>query len=124
MNKRHDFAKLERESVTSQISLRALCRHQCITAHSLVTAQAKKHKWAEKREQYEAKESEESGSATRHGWPTVEAIGDGMERWAWDCPTGAEVELVVHGGGHEWPSGAPVSINERIWEFFEQHPMP
>ena len=58
MNRRHDFARLEREYVTSQISLRELCRRHDITAHSLVTVQAKKLKWAEKREQYQAKESD------------------------------------------------------------------
>ena len=44
MNKRHDFARLAREYVTSQISLRELCRRHDITAHSLVTVQAKKRK--------------------------------------------------------------------------------
>ena len=58
MNKRHDFAKLEREYITSQISLRALCRKHNISAHSLVTVQAKKGKWQAKREQYQAKESD------------------------------------------------------------------
>ena len=58
MNKRHDFARLEREFVTSQISLRELCRRHGITAHSLVTVQAKKGQWAEKREQYRAKADE------------------------------------------------------------------
>ena len=58
MNKRHDFAKLEREYVTSGISIRALCRKHGITAHSLITVQAKKGRWQEKREQYQAKESE------------------------------------------------------------------
>ena len=58
MNKRHDFARLEREFITSDISIRGLCRKHDITAHSLVVVQAKKGKWAEKREQYQAKESE------------------------------------------------------------------
>ena len=58
MNRRHDFAKLEREFITGQISLRELCRRHNISAHSLVTVQAKKRKWAEKRQQYQAKESE------------------------------------------------------------------
>ena len=58
MNKRHDFARLEREYITSDISIRGLCRKHGITAHSLVTVQAKKHKWEEKREQYRATESE------------------------------------------------------------------
>ncbi len=58
MNGSHDYRALEREFVSSQISLRELCRKHGISAHSLVTVQAKKGKWAEKREQYEAKESE------------------------------------------------------------------
>ena len=45
MNKRHQYRELEREYVTSQISLRELCRRHGITAHSLVTVQAKKGKW-------------------------------------------------------------------------------
>ena len=58
MNKSHDYRALEREDVTSQISLRELCRKHGISAHSLVTVQARKGKWAEKREQYQAKESD------------------------------------------------------------------
>ena len=50
MNKSHDYRALEREFVTTQISLRELCRRHDITAHSLVTVQAKKLKWAEERE--------------------------------------------------------------------------
>ena len=60
---------MEREYVTSQISLRQLCRHHSIAAHSLVTVQAKKHKWEEKREQYQAEESDAfmSRHAARNG---------------------------------------------------------
>ena len=58
MNKSHDYRALERQYVTSQISLRELCRKHGITAHSLVTVQAKKGKWQEKREVYQAKASE------------------------------------------------------------------
>ena len=58
MNKRHDFARLEREFITTDISLRGLCRKHGISAHSLVTVQARKGKWAAKREQYQAKESD------------------------------------------------------------------
>ena len=47
MNRRHDFAGLEREYITTDIS-----------AHSLVTVQAKKGKWQEKREAYRAKETD------------------------------------------------------------------
>ena len=55
VNKRHDFARLEREYVTTDISIRGLCRKHNITAHSLVTVQARKHKWQEKREAYRQK---------------------------------------------------------------------
>ena len=55
MNKRHQYRDLEREYITSQISLRALCRKHGITAHSLVTVQAKKGKWQKKREAYQQK---------------------------------------------------------------------
>ncbi len=58
MNKRHQYRELEREFITSQISLRELCRRHGITAHSLVTVQARKGKWLEKREQYRAKADE------------------------------------------------------------------
>jgi hypothetical protein len=58
VNKTHDYRALEREYVTTQISLRELCRKHGISAHSLVTVQAKKGRWQEKREQYQARESE------------------------------------------------------------------
>ncbi len=53
VNKSHDYRALEREFITSQISLRELCRRHGISAHSLVTVQAKKGKWQEKREAYQ-----------------------------------------------------------------------
>jgi hypothetical protein len=37
INKRHDDAKLEREYITSRISLRELIRRNAISAHSIVT---------------------------------------------------------------------------------------
>ena len=58
VNKRHDFARLEREFITSDISIRGLCRKHNISAHSLVVVQAQKGDWAAKREQYRAKASE------------------------------------------------------------------
>ena len=58
MNKRHDFARLEREFITTDISIRGLCRKHNISAHSLVSVQAKKNGWAEKREQYQARASD------------------------------------------------------------------
>jgi len=57
-NKVHPYRALEREFITSQISLRELCRRHGITSHSLVVVQAKQGKWAEKREAYRARESE------------------------------------------------------------------
>jgi transposase-like protein len=58
VNKIHDYRLMEREYVTSQISLRELCRRHGISAHSVVVDQAKKRKWAEKRETYQRKESD------------------------------------------------------------------
>ena len=58
MDKCHPYRGMEREYVTSQVSLRELCRKHGISAHSLVVGQAKKGKWAEKREQYQAKASD------------------------------------------------------------------
>lgn len=55
MNKSHDYRALEREYITSQISLRELCRRHGISAHSLVTVQARKGRWQEKREAYQQK---------------------------------------------------------------------
>jgi polyhydroxybutyrate depolymerase len=48
---------------------------------------------------------------------------------------GAEVVLfVIFGGGHTWPEGQSnrflgqathnVSANDRMWEFFQKHPLP
>ena len=58
MNKRHPYRDMEREYITSDISIRELCRKHGVSAHSLVVVQAKKHKWAEKREQYQTQESD------------------------------------------------------------------
>ena len=58
MNKAHDYRALEREYITSQVSLREPCRKHRISAHSLVTVQAQKGKWKQKREAYQARESE------------------------------------------------------------------
>ena len=68
MNKRHPYRDMEREYVTTDISIRELCRRHDIRSHSPVVDQAKKHKWAEKREQYQAKESDAfmSRHAARH----------------------------------------------------------
>jgi hypothetical protein len=58
VNKVRDYRALEREFITTDISIRGLCRKHGISAHSLVSVQARKHKWAEKREAYQQKESE------------------------------------------------------------------
>jgi polyhydroxybutyrate depolymerase len=61
--------------------------------------------------------------ATRNGCvprPLVETISDLIERRSWTCPPGAEVQLIVHEGGHGL---GPVGF-EMIQEFFEQHPLP
>ena len=58
MNKVRDYRALEREFITSQVSLRELCRRHGISAHSLVVVQAKQGNWAEKREAYRTRESD------------------------------------------------------------------
>jgi hypothetical protein len=58
VNTTHDDRALEPEYVTTQVSLRELCRKHGISAHSLVKFLARKGRWQEKREQYQAKESE------------------------------------------------------------------
>ena len=45
MNRVRDYRALEREFITSQLSMRELCRKHGITAHSSVVVQAKKGKW-------------------------------------------------------------------------------
>jgi len=54
VNKSHDYRELEREFITSDISLRELCRRHGISSHSLVV-QARKGMWREKRESYQQK---------------------------------------------------------------------
>jgi hypothetical protein len=58
LNKVHPYRALEREFITSQISIRELCRRHGITAHSLVVVQARQGNWQEKREAYRARESD------------------------------------------------------------------
>jgi hypothetical protein len=55
VNKVHPYRELEREYITTDISIRELCRRHGISSHSPVVDQAKKRKWAEKREAYQAK---------------------------------------------------------------------
>jgi len=71
-----------------------------------------------------------AGIAARNGCepePLIEAIEGERERWNWACPVGAEVELIVHDGGHTWmasPWGPYPTTTEMVWEFFEQHALP
>jgi polyhydroxybutyrate depolymerase len=69
--------------------------------------------------------------------PSSTSLGADIELFTWDCPTGADVALVVtQDDTHGWPGstvtdswgrpfGATMDIDatEMIWEFFEQHPM-
>jgi len=48
----HDYALLERQYVTSDISIRALCEQNGIKNWSTVATQAKKREWERKRAQY------------------------------------------------------------------------
>ena len=58
INKSHDYRALEREFISTDISIRELCRRHGITAHSAVVVQAKKGDWERKREAYQARASE------------------------------------------------------------------
>ena len=58
MNKRHPYRDMEREYITTDISLRELSRKHGVSSHSLVVDQSQKHDWFGKREQYRAKASE------------------------------------------------------------------
>lgn len=58
MNKRHPYRDMEREYVTTDISIRELCRRHGITAHSLLTVQAQKGAYQAKRRAYQAKASD------------------------------------------------------------------
>jgi len=57
VNRTHDYALLEREFVTGEMSLRELCRRHGIVAHSAVIVQARRGGWAEKRRTYRARAS-------------------------------------------------------------------
>jgi hypothetical protein len=58
LNKLHPYRDMEREYITTDISLRELCRRHNISAHSLVVVQSQRGKWQAKREQYRAKASD------------------------------------------------------------------
>jgi hypothetical protein len=55
VNKRHPYRDLEREYITSDISIRELRRRHGIRSHSVVVDQSQKHDWAAKREAYRAR---------------------------------------------------------------------
>lgn len=58
MNKAHDDRALEREHITTDVSMRELCRRHNTGAHAMVVVQAQKNDWAGKREQHKAKASD------------------------------------------------------------------
>lgn len=60
MNRIHDYDALEREYITSDISLRALARKAGINNHSMLMEQSKKRDWVKKREDYRAKSSQKA----------------------------------------------------------------
>jgi len=62
VNKVHPYRELEREYITTDISIRELCRRHGISSHSLVVVQAQKGRWQEKRAQYRAQESDALGT--------------------------------------------------------------
>jgi polyhydroxybutyrate depolymerase len=75
-----------------------------------------------------------AGIAARNGCkaePSIETLAveprEPVERWAWACPPGANVELLTYAaGGHLWPteSNAGIDGTRLAWEFFDRHPMP
>lgn len=60
MNRRYDYDMLEREYVTTDVSLRELCRRHGITTHSLITVQSKKREWVRKREEYRTRAADQT----------------------------------------------------------------
>jgi transposase-like protein len=58
INRVRDYAQLEREFITTDISIRELCRRHGISAHSAVVVQAQKNDWTAKREAHQARASE------------------------------------------------------------------
>lgn len=56
----HDYELLERDFITSDLSVRQLCENHGIANWSTVHAQAKRRKWLEKRKQFKDKAFEHS----------------------------------------------------------------
>jgi hypothetical protein len=48
--RKHDYTALEREYITTDISIRALCKKHDIKGYSSVAQYAREHEWEEKRE--------------------------------------------------------------------------
>jgi polyhydroxybutyrate depolymerase len=68
-----------------------------------------------------------AGLATRNDCQpgsTASTIAEDVESRAWDCPAGADVELItIHGGGHAWPT-LQIDGATAIWEFFSRQSLP
>ncbi len=68
-----------------------------------------------------------AGLAARNGCQPGSAastIAEDVESLAWDCPVGADVELItIDGGGHAWPT-LQIDGATAIWEFFSRHSLP
>jgi polyhydroxybutyrate depolymerase len=98
----------------------------------------------------DARVSYAAGSASAEAWSQRNGCADDIEEvfqngdttceaWA-ECQEGADVELcTVDGGGHTWPNSPfadifemfgegkttmDVDATDRMWRFFEAHPMP
>ena len=81
-----------------------------------------------------------TGLAVRNGCkpaPVSDRPSADAERLVWTCPPGADVQLVVVGGGwHDWPRAEPgpsdapgasprmVDATRLIWDFFRAHQLP
>lgn len=74
--------------------------------------------------------AERNGCAPEASIEVMDVVGEAwaepLERWTWDCPAGANVELLVHDGGHLWPQAWDLGFEgaDLIWRFFAQHSMP
>ena len=60
MNRRYDYDMLEREYVTTDVSLRELCRRHGISSHSLITVQSRKREWVRKRQEYRLRAADQT----------------------------------------------------------------
>lgn len=60
INRKHDYEALEREYVTSDISLRALAKKAGIANHSMLIEQSTKNGWVQKRADYRAKANQKA----------------------------------------------------------------